>query len=172
MKYNMTLAIPTEAGAPTPGNERGDERAPEPAAPARRFAIYARTARDSSDAVEEQVAPARAFLRRCDVGDEHVAVYVDNGFPGVGALPPALGRLLCWVADGGGGVLVVRDLTRLSRDLEVLLELLRTFDAHGVELVLVAADERAAHRSGHVRLRELIKVADLVRADPSGLGEG
>jgi DNA invertase Pin-like site-specific DNA recombinase len=172
MKYNVTLAVVTDAMSPRRGNERDNEQTAAPATPARRFAIYARTARDSGDAISEQVASARGFLRRRDIGDAQVAVYEDNGFPGVGAVPPALGQLLCWVAEGGGGVLVLRDLTRLSRDLNVLLKLLRTFDAYGVELVLVAADERGAHRSGHARLRELFKAADLVRSDPSGFGEG
>jgi site-specific DNA recombinase len=172
MKNEMASETLTEPGEPTLDDDRGDEQTPQSETPSSRFAIYARTARKNGLAIAEQIGAARALLRRCGVGEEAVSVYEDDGFPGGSTLPPGLGRLVRWVAEGGGGVILVQDLTRLSRDLGVLLELLAVFDAHGAELVLAGGAESGARLPGDLRMRELIKVADFFRSEPSGLREG
>jgi DNA invertase Pin-like site-specific DNA recombinase len=172
MKDEMTSEALLGTGEPTLDHDRDDEQALESETPSSRFAIYARTARKNGLAIAEQIGAARALLRRCGVGEEAVAVNEDDGFPAGSTLPPGLGRLVRWVAEGGGGVVVVQDLTRLSRDLGVLLELLAVFDAHGIELVLATGNESGARLPGDLRMRELLTVADFFGAEAPGIGEG
>ena len=98
-----------------------------------REAVYARTAADddAGTACRGQVREALGVVE--DAGS--AAVYVDARRSGLDADRPALRRLLVDVRRGQLRRVVIRDLSRLTRNAMLLETILGDFRAAGVELV-------------------------------------
>ena len=98
-------------------------------------AIYARSAADddAGTACQRQVCEALASLEE----PAGAAIYTDARKSGLDADRPAIRRLLVDVRRGHLRRVVVRDLSRLARDVSILDTILTEFQAAGVELVTI-----------------------------------
>jgi site-specific DNA recombinase len=101
-----------------------------------RYVIYARvsTKLDSQkDSLESQVSFFENFIK--DKGGELVGVYADDGITGKStARHKDLKRLLRDVERGLIDVVLIKSLSRLSRDTSDTLNIVRTLHSHNVEL--------------------------------------
>jgi site-specific DNA recombinase len=123
----------------------------------KRCAIYARfsTEMQRATSLEDQIRNCRKFAAQMgwEVLDEHV--YQDTALSGFGVEHrPAYQRL---VAAGltvapPFSVILVDDLSRLSRDLVETLKLYRRLKRHGVELVAVADGIQTSHQIAKLQI--------------------
>lgn len=77
-------------------------------------ALYCRTVQACEFEIAEQVAMLREYAK--ENGHGNIAVYSDNGFNGANLNRPALQRLKADVDAGLVGVLLVKDMSRISRN--------------------------------------------------------
>jgi DNA invertase Pin-like site-specific DNA recombinase len=110
--------------------------------------IYVRAATGGRDAVRRQEERIRAALAAAEVPHEGFHVYSDVDTPGlhVGA---SLAMLVAEARAGNVGVVVLEGLHRLSRQMEVLHEVLLALEEAGASTLLtgeVAGDPEAARR--------------------------
>ncbi len=125
-------------------------------------AIYARTSKEdrahaqAGQSLGNQIALAGEWIGRdASLAGMRVEVYQDEGYPGTDMDRPAVKRLLAGIFLGRIQVLVVKDLSRLSRNhlhLSGLLE--ETFPRYPVRVIAVA------------------ECYDSLRQGPAGLAEG
>ena len=99
-------------------------------------AIYTRLACADDEAILEQ--ERRVLKYANDNGYELCAVYRDNGQSGVSLVRPELVRLLADIESGAVGVVIVKDLARLSRNYWQLDELVNMMTANDVLLISIA----------------------------------
>ena len=107
----------------------------------KRTAIYLRLSRDDRISSEsESITSQRLFLYQyaAQHGLEIGYEFADDGISGVSMQREALQNLLRTIQDGRIGTVLVKDLSRLSRDYIKTGELLENwFPAHGVRLIAV-----------------------------------
>jgi len=123
----------------------------------KRCAIYARFSTDMQRAtsLEDQIRNCRKFTQHMgwEVLGEHV--YQDSAVSGFGVEHrPAYQRLVATAlsATPPFTVIVVDDLSRLSRDLVETLKLYRQLQRHGVELVAVADGIQTSHQMAKLQI--------------------
>src|SRR5690242_12092728 len=99
-----------------------------------RIAAYARYSSDHQrDAsLDDQLRNCRAYAAR--MGWPDPVAYSDKAISGVRNDRPGYCQLLADVSEGRFEVLLVDDLSRLSRDAEECQRLLKRFNFHGVRL--------------------------------------
>lgn len=96
----------------------------------KKVVLYCRTARRNKSAIKKQ----RLEMERYCVqqGLTIAAVYEDNGFSGMTNDRPGLKKMLRNAAKGKFSVVVVGDVSRLSRSTSGSLDILYAFRSHGV----------------------------------------
>ena len=115
---------------------------PRPQNPDRlRYAIYARTAARGPEQIQTQVRAARAAIARHGRGrGAAINEYLDLNVAGGSGTPgPGLCSLLRDAAAGLFDVVVVTDLTRLSRSAARLREIVSAFELGGVRVAWLEA---------------------------------
>ena len=96
----------------------------------RKAAVYVR-----GDRPDLQVAEAKGYAR--SQGMDVTRVYSDVGLPGYGREMPALREMLGAANGGSFDVVVVREVSRLSRSFQRVLDILRELDKNGVTVISV-----------------------------------
>ena len=79
------------------------------------IAIYARTASFDDQKISDQINNCKKFISSQGWSLENVAVFADNGFPGNDEQRPEFQQMLQNIDSGMFHILVVDDLTRLTR---------------------------------------------------------
>ncbi len=136
---------------------RDDGQAAAPAPPVKRCAIYTRNA---TSPAREQVAQSpevqreacRRFIETQPGWQALPLTYMDVGFSGADTDRPALQRLLFDVDAGAIDVVVVHDVTRLTRSPADFRTLMERFKEAGVALVIVTPSPSTAINSAPVHL--------------------
>lgn len=77
-------------------------------------AIYCRTAQYSDYGIENQEAMLRKYA--ADNNHSNIVVYADNAYNGISLDRPAFHRLQADVNAGLVGLVLVKDVARISRD--------------------------------------------------------
>jgi DNA invertase Pin-like site-specific DNA recombinase len=90
--------------------------------------------------LDAQRAACAAYVARWETWVLVDARYDDDGFSGMNLNRPAFRRLLVDIEAGKLDVVVVRDLSRLTRSREDLAMLARRFEGPGVAFVSAADD--------------------------------
>ena len=85
-------------------------------------ALYCRTARQSEQGIENQETMLRRYAENNNHGN--VVVYADNGYSGVSLDRPGLRQLKADVNAGLVGIVLVKDVNRISRNFIQLAQLL------------------------------------------------
>ena len=123
----------------------------------KRCAIYARfsTEMQRTTSLEDQIRNCRKFAAQMgyEIPDEHV--YQDTALSGFGVEHrPAYQRLVAAALTAAPPftVILVDDLSRLSRDLVETLRLYRRLKRHGVELVAVADGIQTSHQMAKLQI--------------------
>jgi DNA invertase Pin-like site-specific DNA recombinase len=98
----------------------------------KRVALYARTANASQLSIAIQEAELRQYVER--QGHSDPLVYADNGYNGVSYDRPAFRQLIADIENGKVGKVVVRDMTRISRDYSQAHGFMNILEMNGVEL--------------------------------------
>jgi len=103
-----------------------------------RAAVYARysSAKQRESSIEDQVRNCTAFAER--EGWSIAEHYVDEALSGTSKDRPGFKRLLAHGEEGGFDVLLVDDLSRLSRDEIELKQLVRRFKYRGLRIIGVS----------------------------------
>jgi len=124
--------------------------------PAMRCAIYTRNAASSrgedANSPEAQREACRQFIETQPGWKAIPLTYMDVGFSGVDLDRPALQRLLFDVNAGTVDVVVVHDVTRLTRSPPDFSTLMKRFKEANVALVMVMPSPSTAITSAAVRL--------------------
>ena len=76
-------------------------------------AIYCRTARQSKQGIENQETMLRRYAAKNNLGN--VVVYADNGYSGASLDRPGLRQLKSDINAGLVGIVLVKDVNRISR---------------------------------------------------------
>jgi DNA invertase Pin-like site-specific DNA recombinase len=123
----------------------------------KRCAIYARFSTDMQRAasLDDQIRNCRRFATQMgwEVVEDHV--YRDNAVSGFGVEHrPAYQRLVASALSTAPAftVILVDDLSRLSRDLVETLKLYRRLKRHGIELVAVADGIQTSHQMAKLQI--------------------
>jgi site-specific DNA recombinase len=123
----------------------------------KRCAIYARFSTDMQRAasLDDQIRNCRRFATQMgwEVVEDHV--YRDNAVSGFGVEHrPAYQRLVSIALSTAPAftVILVDDLSRLSRDLVETLKLYRRLKRHGIELVAVADGIQTSHQMAKLQI--------------------
>lgn len=98
-------------------------------------ALYCRAALACDITIENQEAMLRKYAN--DNNLDNIAVYTDNGYSGANLDRPALLRLQADVEAGLVGVLLVKDISRISRNFMDVLFFLDGVKSKGVEIKFV-----------------------------------
>jgi DNA invertase Pin-like site-specific DNA recombinase len=98
----------------------------------RRVAIYMRTATADQFSIDRQEAELRQYAK--DQGYTDVLTYADNGQSGLSFDRPAFRQLQDDIESGKIGKVIVRDLTRISRNFIQTHEFMSVLETSGVEL--------------------------------------
>ena len=119
-----------------------DGKAAAPAVPVKRCAIYTRNATSSAreqvaESPEAQREACRRFIETQPGWQALPLTYMDVGFSGADTDRPALQRLLVDVDAGAIDVVVVHDVTRLTRSPPDFGTLMKRFKEAGVALVML-----------------------------------
>ena len=80
----------------------------------RRVAVYCRVACEDNDAIEKQQTMLRVFAQ--EQGYSEIAVYSDNGYSGLNFNRPALTQMESDKQAGLINVVIIKDLSRISRN--------------------------------------------------------
>jgi len=102
----------------------------------RNVALYVRVVHEDGDAVAMQEAMLRKYAE--EHGYANISVYVDNGFNGIRHDRPAFIRLNEDIAAGLICKVLVRDISRITRNSFEIPEWIRKIQRHGVTFVSVA----------------------------------
>jgi site-specific DNA recombinase len=129
----------------------------ETGSPARRCAVYLRSATGSrpkqgADSLEAQREACLRFIQTQPGWEAIPITYMDVGFSGLDLDRPALQRLLFDVNAGAVDVVVVHDVTRLTRSSSDFRALMQRFNDGGVALVMVTPSPSTAINSAPVHL--------------------
>ena len=95
-------------------------------------ALYIRVARMDGDAVERQKTQLRVFAQ--EQGCKDIAIYVDNGYSGLNLNRPAFMQMENDIRAGLVNELIIRDLSRISRDTMLTYDWLEKTRINGVEV--------------------------------------
>jgi site-specific DNA recombinase len=132
----------------------------------KRCAIYARfsTEMQRATSLEDQIRNCRRFAGQMgwEVVEDHV--YRDNAVSGFGIEHrPAYQRLVAAALSAAPAftVILVDDLSRLSRDLVETLKLYRRLKRHGIELVAVADGIQTTHQMAKLQITIKLYLDDL-----------
>ena len=98
-------------------------------------ALYCRTAIACDIAIENQIMMLRQYANDNNFGN--ITVYTDNGYSGSNLDRPALRRLQADVEAGLVGVLLVKDISRISRNFLDVPVFLDGVKRKGVEIRFV-----------------------------------
>ena len=101
----------------------------------REVALYCRVAREDDEAIERQAAILKKHAKEHDYGNQ--ALYVDNGFSGIGFDRPALNHLERHISEGCIGTVMVTDLSRVSRNPFEMSDWINGVRRKGVKFVSV-----------------------------------
>jgi len=134
-----------------------DGNAAAPAVPVKRCAIYTRNATSSAreqvaESPEAQREACRRFIETQPGWQALPLTYMDVGFSGVGIDRPALQRLLFDVDAGTVDVVVVHDVTRLTRSPPDFRTLMKRFKDAGVALVMLKPSPYTSITTAPIRL--------------------
>jgi site-specific DNA recombinase len=126
-------------------------------APGRRCAVYVRSAtspqpKQGADSPEAQREACLRFIQTQPGWEAIPITFMDVGFSGVDLDRPALQRLLFDVKSGAVDVVVIHDVTRLTRSPADFRTLMRRFNEAGVALVMVMPSPSTAINSAPVHL--------------------
>jgi DNA invertase Pin-like site-specific DNA recombinase len=77
-------------------------------------AIYIRVASEDQSRMDEQEKRLREFARENGYGN--LQAYADNGYSGLNFDRPAFAKLEAGIQAGNVGAVIVRDISRISRD--------------------------------------------------------
>ena len=100
-----------------------------------RVAIYCRVAHMDDDAIAVQEKSLRDYAY--EQGHNDIATYADNGVSGLNLDRPALSRLETDIAAGHIGMVIVTDLSRISRNIVEAHDWAKRMGNKGVSLVSV-----------------------------------
>ena len=93
-------------------------------------ALYCRTAQASDTGVETQEKMLRSYAEENNLNN--VSVYTDNGYSGLDFDRPAMHRLKADVDAGLVGLVLVRDISRISRNFDEAPKFLEDMWTKGV----------------------------------------
>jgi DNA invertase Pin-like site-specific DNA recombinase len=96
-------------------------------------AIYCRTANHSDEAITTQEMALRDYAIKNGYND--VTVYADNGSSSLDLERPAFTKMKTDICDGTVSIVLVKDLSRLARNLFHIRELIHIFHEFEIELV-------------------------------------
>ena len=127
-----------------------------------RCAIYTRRATEAardggSNSIEAQRERAAAHIdQRLQAWEIHPERYDDRGYSGTSTDRPALRRLLRDAAAGKFQMVVVCEITRLTRSLADLLSIVETLNGVGVPLATVTEELNTSTSTGRMTLNLLL----------------
>lgn len=99
----------------------------------RRVAIYCRVANKNDDVMTQHETPLREFAEK--IGDTNISVYTDNGFNGTNFNRPAFAQLNADIAAGTISKVIVKDISRISRDVLDTLDWIKNMRRKGIEVI-------------------------------------
>ena len=147
-----------------------DQKAPTPATPVVRCAIYTRKSSEEGLGQEFNSLDAQRESGEALVASQKnegwvclPARYDDGGFSGGNMDRPALARLLADMAGGKVDCVVVYKVDRLSRSLLDFARIMETFDRHKVSFVSVTQQFNTTHSMGRLTLNILLSFAQFER---------
>lgn len=106
--------------------------------PGKITALYERSACPDPENIRRQRNNLATYA--CNKGFQNLRHYTDDGFAGTDIDRPAFKQLLDDICKEKIGILIVRDLARLTRKMETLSDFNKELDLHGVRLI--ALNER------------------------------
>ena len=95
-------------------------------------ALYIRVARMDDKAVEQQKTQLRIFAQ--EQGYKDIAIYTDNGYGGLNFNRPAFMQMESDIQAGRINELIIRDISRISRDTILTSDWLEKIRCSGVEV--------------------------------------
>ena len=98
-------------------------------------ALYARNAQPSPEKIIQQRKELTAHAK--DLAFANLCLYMDDGYSGMNDERPAYKQLMEDIRDNKIGVLIVRDISRLTRDCKQYPVLENLFDKHEVRLICI-----------------------------------
>ena len=129
-------------------------------------AIYVRQSVERPDSVSLETQ--EALCRQDAAGEADIRVYADRGYSGKNMERPALRSLLDDISAGKIARVLVYKLDRISRNLADFTQLLRHFQAHGVEFLSHSERFETASPMGQAMQSLLMVFAQLERETISG----
>jgi len=104
----------------------------------KRVAVYCRVAREDDDIIRIQESMIRRFAEENDY--INISVYADNGFNGLNFNRPAFKRLNDDISAGLIETVIVKDISRLSRNYIDVLDWVDNIRDKGVSFISVLDD--------------------------------
>ena len=115
-------------------------------------ALYCRTAQVCDMGIAKQEAMLRQYADDNNLGN--IAVFYDNGYSGLNLSRPAIRQLEADAVAGFVGLVVVTDVTRISRNFYDVNEFLDSMADIGVEVKYSTADNDDESISALYKLRQ------------------
>jgi DNA invertase Pin-like site-specific DNA recombinase len=123
--------------------------------PEKCVALYIRSAQHSDDAI---ALPKAELLRHAqEQGYTNVSLYIDNGQSGLNPDRPGFSRLRTDIENGLVGMVLVRDMTRLSRNYLSLSGFMNILKLRGVGFATLDGSHRLKETFERVRGGDLWK---------------
>ena len=104
----------------------------------RKVALYCRVAREDDEIIKNQEAMIRRFAEENDYNN--ISIYSDNGFNGLNFNRPAFKRLNDDISAGLIETVIVKDISRLSRNYFDVTEWVDNIQNKGVSFISVIDD--------------------------------
>ena len=103
-----------------------------------RVALYCRVAREDDEAIKKQEIMLRQFAEKNDY--KNISIYFDNGFSGLNFNRPVFQRLNEDIYAGLIETVIVKDISRISRNYIDMLKWVNNIRSIGVSLKSVSND--------------------------------
>ena len=101
-------------------------------------AVYSRIANTNDELIGRQENSLLQYARLNGIAEDSDCVcFRDNGVSGITMDRPGLKKLMAAIRDGEVGAVIVKDSSRIARDLHCFMEWMEFAQAHCVEVISV-----------------------------------
>lgn len=124
-----------------------------------RCAIYARSATKSASAIDSQIASCKQIAHEHGWEIDDRDIFQDDGSSGLSTVGrPGLGQLLTAIQERSRPInfLLINDTSRLGRDLELVVEILKTLKAYGVSVFIAEMKVHLGGSTGKQLLESIV----------------